>query len=193
MGNVPPEPVRTMPLPLTEKTGVSLLLCVSRPVLGSSSQIPGKFPEVDVLPTDPGEGNCSLGRPPLQEVFGAGERLVVRFVVRLGCGLGVWGSTDSQSRGSDTSARASGGPETTSLPAGLRPCPLWALVLCLLQPLLLRLPRSPDGLDFGAYFLPDFVTRVGNRTAGIMHTHVQCTYTLHICTCVYTCTHTHPI
>lgn len=60
MGNVSPEPFCTMPLPLVEKTGVSLLLCVSRPVLGSSSQTPGKFPEVDVLPTDPGRRKLLL-------------------------------------------------------------------------------------------------------------------------------------
>lgn len=42
---------------------------VSRPMLGSSSQAPGKFPEAGVLPTDPG-GERSLDHPLLREALG---------------------------------------------------------------------------------------------------------------------------
>ena len=43
---------------------------VSRPVLGSSSQAPGKFPEAGVLPADPGGGERFLDHPLLREALG---------------------------------------------------------------------------------------------------------------------------
>lgn len=92
MGDVPLEPVRTMPLPLMEKIGVSLLLCVAAcpgVFLPDSQQVPGGGRSAHRS----WEKETALGHPPLWEVFWAGERLVVRFVVRLGCGLGLGGAT----------------------------------------------------------------------------------------------------
>lgn len=110
LGNVSQEQVCAMPLPLVEKTGVSLLLpCVEGAVWGLLPRAQWITRRCTFCPKLVGGRTVFFAFHLSGQVFWARRRLVVHFVVRLVCRLGIWveaaplGSTDSRSKGSDAS------------------------------------------------------------------------------------------